>query len=89
MYDDRAMYRPGEEVHLKGWLRVLDPGEGGDVMGVAGQVDEVTFKVIGPRGNDLTTGKARSARWAASTPPSPSPGRPTWARRASSSARAA
>ncbi len=59
MYDDRAMYRPGEEVHLKGWLRVLDPGEGGDVMGVAGQVDEVTFKVIGPRGNDLTTGKAK------------------------------
>ena len=59
VYDDRAMYRPGEEVHLKGWLRVLDPGEGGDVMGLAGQVDEVAFKVIGPRGNDLTTGKAR------------------------------
>ena len=28
-------------------------------MGLAGQVDEVTFKVIGPRGNDLTTGKAQ------------------------------
>ncbi|HKE19873.1 MAG TPA: Ig-like domain-containing protein, partial [Kofleriaceae bacterium] len=59
VYDDRAMYRPGEEVHLKGWLRVLDTGEGGDVMGLAGQVDDVSYKVIGPRGNDLTSGKAQ------------------------------
>ena len=28
--DDRKMYKPGEEVTLKGWLRVLDPGKNGD-----------------------------------------------------------
>lgn len=59
VYDDRSMYKPGETVSLKGWIRQIDLGEGGDVMGLAGQVDDVSFKVIGPRGNDLTTGTAK------------------------------
>ncbi len=58
VYDDRAMYRPGEEVHLKGWMRRVDHGEGGDLLGL-GDVSTVTYQVIGPRGNDLVTGKAR------------------------------
>ena len=35
--DDRKMYKPGEEVTLKGWLRAIDPGKGGDVDGHRGQ----------------------------------------------------
>ena len=31
--DDRKMYKPGEEVTLKGWLRIVDPSKGGDVSG--------------------------------------------------------
>ena len=31
--DDRKMYKPGEEVSLKGWLRTIDHGKGGDVGG--------------------------------------------------------
>jgi len=56
--DDRQMYRPGEEVHLKGWLRKVGEYEGGDVAGIAGMVSKVTYKVIGPMGNELTSGTA-------------------------------
>jgi alpha-2-macroglobulin len=31
VFDDRGLYRPGEEVHLKGWLRRLTGGPTGDV----------------------------------------------------------
>jgi uncharacterized protein YfaS (alpha-2-macroglobulin family) len=58
VYDDRHMYKPGEKVSLKGWIRDIDYGEGGDVNGVAGQVDEVSYVVTGPRGNEITKGKA-------------------------------
>jgi len=57
--DDRQMYRPGEEVHLKGWLRRVGEYEGGDVAGLAGLVSQVSYKVIGPMGNELTSGTAK------------------------------
>lgn len=31
VFDDRGLYRPGEEVHLKGWVRRLTSGPLGDV----------------------------------------------------------
>jgi alpha-2-macroglobulin len=31
VFDDRQMYRPGEEIHLKGWLRRIGGGQQGDV----------------------------------------------------------
>jgi hypothetical protein len=40
VFDDRHLYKPGEQVHLKGWLRSQGLGLGGDVgavPGVAGQ----------------------------------------------------
>jgi hypothetical protein len=30
-FDDRKMYKPGEDVHVKGWLRHVGYGRGGDV----------------------------------------------------------
>ena len=39
MIDDRKMYKPGEEVTLKGWLRVLDSSENGDLGGIGGSGD--------------------------------------------------
>src|SRR5690606_27826182 len=57
VYDDRKMYRPGEKVHLKGWVRVVDLGERGDVEWAAGLVNDVSYTVIGPRGNEITKGK--------------------------------
>jgi len=57
--DDRQMYRPGEEVHVKGWIRRVGPGKGGDVEALADMVEDVTYQVQGPRGNALAKGKAK------------------------------
>ncbi len=35
VFDDRAMYRPGEEVHVKGWIRRIGASETGDVEALA------------------------------------------------------
>jgi hypothetical protein len=37
VFDDRAMYRPGEEVHVKGWLRKIGGKQDGDV-GLVGEL---------------------------------------------------
>lgn len=58
VFDDRAMYRPGEEVHVKGWLRRIGQGEGGDLMPLNIINRELSYVVYGPRGNDLFKGKA-------------------------------
>ena len=53
VYDDRQMYRPGEEVHVKGWLRQVGGKQDGDV-GLAGiALTAVNFRVMDPQGNDL------------------------------------
>ncbi len=57
--DDRQMYRPGEDVHLKGWLRVRQGKKGGDVAGLAGAVTGVRYKVVDPIGNQLFAGTAK------------------------------
>lgn len=54
--DDRKMYKPGEEVSLKGWLRTIDYGKNGDVNGLAGQVRSVTYKVMDSQGNQIGQG---------------------------------
>ena len=56
--DDRKLYKPGEEVSLKGWLRSIDYGKGGDIAGIAGKVAEVTYKVTDSQGNQIATGTA-------------------------------
>lgn len=57
VFDDRAMYRPGEQVHLKGWIRYIGGGKNGDV-GLAGNLGNLTYKVTDPTGNDLLNGQA-------------------------------
>lgn len=57
VFDDRGMYKPGEEVHLKGWIRRAGVSRGGDldaIPQVAGK--EVTFKVRDPRYAEIGTG---------------------------------
>lgn len=56
--DDRKIYKPGEEVSLKGWLRTIEHGKGGDVGWTNGMVSSVTYKVSDSQGNQLLTGKA-------------------------------
>jgi uncharacterized protein YfaS (alpha-2-macroglobulin family) len=57
--DDRQMYKPGEKVHLKGWMRIFQNRKGGDIGGVAGQVSSVDYRVIDPVGNELTKGSTK------------------------------
>jgi uncharacterized protein YfaS (alpha-2-macroglobulin family) len=58
VFDDRQMYRPGEEVHIKGWLRRIGGAENGDV-GLIGSPDTtVRYRINDPQGNDLGSGSA-------------------------------
>ena len=56
--DDRQMYRPGEEVHIKGWLRRLGRRQDGDVSLIGNLVSNVSYQIYDPQGNDLGTGSA-------------------------------
>ncbi|HRC54510.1 MAG TPA: Ig-like domain-containing protein, partial [Kofleriaceae bacterium] len=56
--DDRKIYKPGEEVSLKGWLRTIDQGKGGDVGWTGGLVSSVSYRVTDSVGNQLLTGSA-------------------------------
>jgi alpha-2-macroglobulin len=56
--DDRRIYKPGEEVSLKGWLRVIDQGKNGDVGGLAGAVTRVSYRVNDATGNQIARGTA-------------------------------
>ena len=58
VFDDRGMYRPGEEIHLKGWLRRVGGGQTGDVGLVGDDVSSVNYQILGPQGNELGTGQA-------------------------------
>lgn len=58
--DDRHLYKPGETVHVKGWLRVSGNGKGGDIVGLpSADRHEVEYAVQDSRGNDMAKGVAR------------------------------
>ncbi len=57
VFDDRAMYRPGEEVHVKGYVRRLSPGPQGDISLQEIGGAPVTYQVMDPQGNRLSDGK--------------------------------
>jgi alpha-2-macroglobulin len=59
VFDDRKMYRPGEEVHVKGWLRRIGTGTDGDVNGLDGYVKSVTYSLEDSRGNEVLKGAAQ------------------------------
>lgn len=41
VFDDRQLYRPGEEVHIKGWIRRLSAGDVGSLNGAIKTVNYV------------------------------------------------
>ncbi|MCB0079757.1 MAG: hypothetical protein KDE47_02445, partial [Caldilineaceae bacterium] len=55
VFDDRQMYRPGEEVHVKGWMRRIGGKQDGDVT-LPGEGITVQYQVTDPQGNLLTDG---------------------------------
>ncbi|MGH9937627.1 MAG: MG2 domain-containing protein, partial [Blastocatellia bacterium] len=58
VFDDRGMYRPGEEVHVKGWLRSVGMGPKGDVA-IATGATGVNYILRDSRGNQILNGSAR------------------------------
>ncbi len=54
--DDRQVYRPGESVHIKGWLRRIEAGPTGDIALPGTAINTVTYEVYDPRGNELDRG---------------------------------
>lgn len=52
VFDDRAMYRPGEEVHVKGWVRHIGMGKQGDV-GLLNGATSLRYQVYDPQGSML------------------------------------
>jgi uncharacterized protein YfaS (alpha-2-macroglobulin family) len=56
---DRPLYRPGEQVHAKGWLRKIGAGVRGDVELPEGAGRIVHWSVSDGRGNDIAEGRAR------------------------------
>jgi alpha-2-macroglobulin len=58
VFDDRGMYKPGEEVHIKGWLRRISGGPKGDV-GLFGSAENVSYSLKDSRGNEVLKGSAR------------------------------
>ncbi|HWN69659.1 MAG TPA: alpha-2-macroglobulin family protein, partial [Haliangium sp.] len=60
--DDRGIYRPGDEVHVKGWLRRLGRKGEAPLQDVRGLVDRVTYTLTDERGTVLGRGQARVSR---------------------------
>ena len=59
VFDDRRMYRPGEEVRVKGWVRRVGGGPRGDVGPLMGAAELVNYAVNDSRGNQLARGSAQ------------------------------
>jgi hypothetical protein len=58
VFDDRKLYKPGEEVQLKGWARRVHLGRGGGVEGLPSSVTSLAYEVFDPRGNKIASGTA-------------------------------
>ena len=52
VFDDRGVYRPGETVQVKGWVRRLTLSDAARLAPL-GPDAEVAYKVIDPQGNEL------------------------------------
>ncbi|HBB94577.1 MAG TPA: hypothetical protein DC054_04240 [Blastocatellia bacterium] len=57
VFDDRKLYRPGEEIHVKGWIRRLGKGKGGDVGPLDGAIKRISYVVKDSQNNDVGKGE--------------------------------
>ncbi|MCI0665740.1 MAG: MG2 domain-containing protein [Acidobacteria bacterium] len=59
VFDDRDVYRPGEEVHIKGWIRRTSDSPRGDVTLPAGAARLVNYMVQDSLSNELGKGTVK------------------------------
>jgi hypothetical protein len=62
VFDDRQMYRPGEEVKIKGWIRRLGGGPTGDVEPLSARQKRVHYVATDARGNEIARGRQAIGR---------------------------
>jgi alpha-2-macroglobulin len=58
VFDDRGMYRPGEQVRIKGWMRKLELAPRGDLQLLDPKPREVNWLLHDSRGVELGKGNA-------------------------------
>ena len=58
VFDDRQMYRPKEEVSVKGYIRKISSGKLGDVEPLGDSASGLTYQVYDPRRNEIGKGTA-------------------------------
>ncbi len=58
VFDDRKLYRPGEDVHVKGWIRRLGTGKGGDVGPLNGAIKRINYVLEDSQNNEVLKGTA-------------------------------
>lgn len=58
VFDDRKMYRPKEEVSVKGYIRKVTGGKLGDVEGLGDSASGLTYTVFDSRNNEIGKGTA-------------------------------
>ncbi|NPV85088.1 MAG: hypothetical protein HPY45_03650 [Anaerolineae bacterium] len=59
VFDDRQMYKPGEEIHVKGWLRRIGGKQDGDVSWKGNEATTIYYKIIESQGNELGSGETQ------------------------------
>lgn len=59
VFDDRQMYRPGETVHVKGWLRKITGGRHGDVSAAGGSASTAQYQLSDSQGNEILKGDVK------------------------------
>lgn len=59
VFDDRGMYKPGEEVHVKGWVRRWGAGQAGDIGSARDVAERVDWKLKDSRYNEVAKGVAQ------------------------------
>ena len=56
VFDDRKLYKPKEEVAVKGYIRKITAGKLGDVAGLGDSASGFTYSVKDPRNNEIAKG---------------------------------
>jgi uncharacterized protein YfaS (alpha-2-macroglobulin family) len=59
VFDDRKMYRPGEEVRVKGWVRKITAGPRGDVEAAPVSAGPLAWTLTDSQRNEVGKGEAR------------------------------
>ena len=56
VFTDRNMYRPKEEVAVKGYIRVFEGGKLGDIAQIGDKASGLNYKIFDSRGNEIGNG---------------------------------